>query len=53
MDQWIASHPDSPELGEFVVYRLEILHRVGCPDKVQALVRRYLYLPEVMEWGVE
>lgn len=53
LEQWIAGHPDSPELGEFVVYRLEILHRAGCPDKVQALVRRYLYLPEVMEWGVE
>lgn len=53
LDQWIASHPDSLELGEFVVYQLEIQHRMGCPDKVQALVRKYLYLPEVMDWEME
>lgn len=53
LDQWIASHPDSLELGEFVVYQLEILHRMGCSDKVQPLVRKYLYLPEVMDWEME
>lgn len=52
LEQWISGHPDSPELGEFVVYRLVILNRAGCTDKVQALVRRYLYLPEVIEWRV-
>lgn len=53
LDQWIAGHPDSLELGEFVVCRLEILLRTDCSDKVQALVQKYLYLPEVMDWGVE
>lgn len=53
LEQWITSHPDSLELGEFVVCQLEIWQRMGCPDKVQALVRKYLYQPEVMDWGVE
>lgn len=53
LDQWITMHPHARNLDEFVIYKIEILYRLGEDQDARLLTEQFLYFPEVREWEVE
>ena len=53
LDRWIAAHPHARNLDEFIIYKIEILYRLGKDQDARLLTEQFLHLSEVRDWEVE
>lgn len=53
LDRWIVAHSHARNLDEFIIYKIEILYRLGKDQDARLLTEQFLHLSEVRDWEVE